>query len=573
MPVIAPDTGSPLNAAGLLANPSGLTLADYTSTPSTQLAQAQATGQLSQLSDQLALEKAERQADMATTQYKIAATGYLQNNLSTMSEADRQSMLASIATSKAVGAQQTGALAGATAANQLGTPEIQARAQYLASQAGLNWATLAPDAQQYYLTAAQAQGQYGGQFRGATMQTFTGSAGAGNSSAPGSLANATVGSPPADSPFSVPTIEAYPGSAAKNVPAAPATNSFAFPTTLLGSSTGTSSLLAPDGGTPAAAAAVPVGPDGTPQTVAPAAVAPSAQATLGTLDNPQQLFFDMPGASPQQQALGRAYQLQNFAKDGADIEIQDPTTLQTRKYSNVKYWPNGAVASAFPVGVVKSDQMKASRNLLQDYVNLGVAQRNIASTVNSLDAYKTAFPGTGWDSMKQAYAAEVLENKDKPQNWITGLTSVVQKNLALHLEAPQTKDLVANIRNLQSTMQLLDDKSKDGLGQMAPKVSDIQDVASVENALKGSENYINDRIKTYESTGIASRIRAADASSNGPITPQNVPTQSPTTPPNPYATPGTASTAPAAGTKGFFNGQPVWMGPDGKWTYTAPASP
>lgn len=164
----------------------------FVAQPTVALANAQAVGHLTQLSDQLALEKAQRKAEMAATDYKIALTGHLQDNLPAASAADLAGYGASTAASNAAAAASGTALAAtrATAPTVVQTAVTNATNALSGATADAAFAKLPTPQKQALLANATSYGQTAGSF-GALIPTPTGpspaAVGATTPNAPGSI--------------------------------------------------------------------------------------------------------------------------------------------------------------------------------------------------------------------------------------------------------------------------------------------------------------------------------------------------------------------------------------------------
>ena len=194
----------------------------------------QAAGHLQQLSSQLALEKAQRKAEMAKTDYDIQHNEWLTTQAQKIFDAEAAKNQADTATSRATAATQANALAAAQAAapfvTTIGTAQgqaaqITADAARLSAVAGKDFNSLAPQDQKVWLDQALAAAQ----FRGGTgAMPLSPGARPGATPAPLSipkmsasirppiLAGATVGAPgaPAPAPSGQPTVgQVEPGDA------------------------------------------------------------------------------------------------------------------------------------------------------------------------------------------------------------------------------------------------------------------------------------------------------------------------------------------------------------------------
>lgn len=147
----------------------------FVAQPTVALANAQAVGHLTQLSDQLALEKAQRKAEMAATDYKIALTGHLQDNLPAASAADLAGYGANTAASNAAAAASGTALAAtqATAPTVVQTAVTNATNALSGATADAAFAKLPTPQKQALLANATSYGQTAGSF-GALIPTPTG---------------------------------------------------------------------------------------------------------------------------------------------------------------------------------------------------------------------------------------------------------------------------------------------------------------------------------------------------------------------------------------------------------------
>ena len=257
MVMIAPDNGGVLNNAGLqplpFQDPS-----NFVVTPQKVLAQAQAVGQLSQLSDQLALEKSQRKLAMANTQYQSDLLGHMQDHLGTLSDVDLQNLTNQLQTARTANVQGDIANTRALTAKvgQVGTTlgntdVLAANAGATNAQAAVNTSlanipsSMYPSYQQQavsnsYSGLAQVFAQHGRVFDFPTTALGAATAGGAETSAANAAADAmpAAGAGGAPAAANVSAVGALAKQVANRVPSA----------TSLGSSVGGLPISTPDAG-------------------------------------------------------------------------------------------------------------------------------------------------------------------------------------------------------------------------------------------------------------------------------------------------------------------------------------
>ena len=441
MPLIAPDQGPNLSAAGLVP-PAFQDPSLFVPSPVSQLTQAQAAGHLSQLNDQLALEKAQRQADMAATNFRIAATQNLQKNLGLMNQADIAKAYADISAYGRTTAENTNATTYAGALAQAKQP--QAAADVTAAQTTNALATAKADAgfaalPNPYQAGLLAQSQaYGG---------FLGSRNV----------------PPA-------------------IPAAP------------------TAPAATPAATPAGVTAKPVSPDLSNATATPAAAAaapsnvfgvtPATNSFLNSMVQSQ--FLDavsdkseVEEQDPQNPGIINKY-LVRTAKDGSGV--MSKTLIGTTK------------ADAFRT--VQSAQ-KDMENLASTQALVNNAFQSIDNFQKAFPAHEGLLSSikniAGRFAQSLAASASTQEDDHK-------VVSTLERALGPLAETSETKTLTQSLQNLNQAVVRLDGESQKGVSKYIPTTADITDPDMLKVKLNGLQDYLNSRINAYQQAGALGKM-------------------------------------------------------------------
>ncbi len=189
--------------AGTSPVPSPLAFQDpslFSPDPTKILAAATAMGRLGQVSAQLDLEKAQRKAEMAATDYKIALTGHLLENLPQAAAADAAGYGANIASSNAAAAGSNLALAKTQVAApaDIAAAGVAAGNTLASAKADAAFAALPTPLKQAVLSNASTYGQTAGGY-GVLMNT--GNAAPAVDSAAGAVTPPSAGGQPGIPPF------------------------------------------------------------------------------------------------------------------------------------------------------------------------------------------------------------------------------------------------------------------------------------------------------------------------------------------------------------------------------------
>ena len=472
MPLIAPDNGGALSDAGLhvlpFQNP-----ANFIATPQSVLAQGQATNQLQQLSDQLALEKAERAADLAKANYNTVVLQHLSDpqNLAAMGSADLTNYLSKVAANRTSIADAGNALTQATAFGTGGGPTAAGRAMatnagnaYLTSLANAGLAPFNTPLQQAYganLTAA-----------GTTLGGY------------GQVMSLT---PPA----SASPVEGAAAAAQSAKPDTP--NAFSFPTTLLGNQP------QPATTTVASPAQAPASAGGTPTSLANASPSPSATGQPFTLSS----------ISPEMGDLMRLNILKNFTTP-VTTQVLDPKTGLTHQVVN-HVAPDGTVMSSTDMGITKAENAYAVRTAAKDLENLGSAAKQAVTVQQAFDDWNKAYPQSSgiWGMVKSIAEGKnsrlaqglAASESSKPES---GLTSTLEKGLGGIMESPKTAKLVTASQQLGQMLSVMDQTSAKQLSGVFPSTGDLVNPEIFSTKLKGAQNAIAARIATYRENNVSS---------------------------------------------------------------------
>jgi hypothetical protein len=468
MAIIAPDTGSQFNDVAPAPSYVPIDLAAGVSTPTTQLAQGQALNGLAQLSDQLALEKAQRQADMASTNYKIAATGYLTDNLPTLAASDRAALLASIAGSRSTAAGATNELTKATAYANAGGPGAAGAAaaqtnsnQLAGAVADFNSGyALAPTFQKSAIDASAAAAGTG---LGNYLQILTPPAAAGSTiqagSAPLATAPAAISAPPIQGGYT-------PGSSV-----APGTGALAK-----------------------AALAVPQG----------AAAPPSAQVPAATTGGLSTESLN-PAVTSMMQGIRNAAFIDNTT-DAHTLEIPNyPNAGETSTVFQRISKADGSVVSQSAPIVTKNDATRLVQRSAQDIVNLQTSNNLIGGVQTALDAWKKTYPSSGgfndyFKSIGQAGAAVAANSPT------TGPVSLIEKSIGGMAESDKTRDLVGAIQVYNQSLIKLDPDTQKGASAIGLSVGDIVAPEQLQKKLDGAKDYAAARLNTFAKDNISERL-------------------------------------------------------------------
>lgn len=455
---IAPDNGGTLDAGGLqrlpFQDPN-----NFVVTPTKVLVQAQAQGQLGQLSDQLALEKAERQADMAGTQYKIAATGYLRDNLPLMNQATISDTLAKIATTRTA-AQQ--------AANELSTAQTYANTGAPAT-AGFIQAQQASNA----LAGAKADFGISG------LDSITRGALGTNLNAVGSALGG----------YGQVMSVAGTGTNAPPAGAATPTGPFDIPTTLLGSTPGARPPAPPASTTPASA---------TPVTSAVTGQIPSFTGGSGT-------GFNVTPVNPMMADMMQNVWLKNNTTEQTTAVLDQATGLTHQVINRVGV--DGKVYSSTDLGVVKAENATALRTATKDLENLGTASTLASSAQDAKDAFDKAYPQQGglWDYITSP-AASGSRAGQLMSGAASGSTSVIAKGIGAMFESPEMVKLVSATQQLNQVMTRVDQESAKQLSGSLPSVADLTNPQVFQTKLDGAKSTIAARMDTYRKNNVLTKL-------------------------------------------------------------------
>lgn len=461
---IAPDNGGTLDAGGLQRLP----FQDpslFTVTPQKILAQAQAQGQLGQLSDQLALEKAQRTQQMAATNYQIAATQHLQDNLPTLSESDKQSLLASIAASKAANQGSTNTLTSLATAAAAGAPVTTGLTQAADASNALATATANRDI--------------------SSFDSITQGALSANATAVGSALGGYGQILTPNRPGT--SLAAQTGTNAPPEGAATPTGPFSIPTSLLGSTPGAQ-------------------PPAPPASVAPASSTPVTSAVTGQI--PSFLGRSGPGFSVSSASPIMADIMQNtWLKNNTTEQttsVLDESTGQTHSVVN-RVGVDGKVYSSTDLGVIKAENASALRTATKDLENL-VSTAKLADNVQTAyDAFDKAYPDKGsiWGTMKRMAQSYDATMSTKP---ITGSMSIIEKGIGAIMESPETANLVAATQNLNQSLSKVDGESAKQLSGQTPSAGDLTNPEVFLAKLNGTRSAVAARMATYKENNVSGKL-------------------------------------------------------------------
>jgi hypothetical protein len=484
MPLIAPDNGGTLNAAGLQALPFQ-DPNNFIATPQKILAAAQATGQLGQLSDQLALEKAERQADMAGTQYRLQATNYLKDNLPLMNQAQISDTLAKIASTKTA-AQQS--------ANDFSTAQTYANTGAPAS-AGLAQAQITSNA----LAGAQADFNSGFAFEPGYLKTATSNSAAAAGNTLGGFGEIVTPNPP-------PAGALSPGASIQTGSGALSTADTPIVTTNHGNAPGAA-------------------PGATPQksivTVPQGASAPADASPFVTQAGPGYSLSSVnPALTGMMQGLRNAAYI-DATTDAKTVEMPNtPEPGQTSTVFQRISKADGSVVSQSAPVVTKNDATRLVQRSAQDIVNLQTSNNLLGGVQTALDKWKSTYPSPtgflsaiGGEGQRQAqYAAAAAAPAG-------GKVSLIEKSIGGMAESPETRNLVGAMQVYNQSLIKLDPDTQKGANAIGLSVGDIAAPDQLQTKLNGAKDYAAARLKTFADDNISTRINPGQPAPGAQTTP------------------------------------------------------
>jgi hypothetical protein len=417
---------------------------------------------LPQLQDQLALEKAQRKAEMAQTQFKQATLDHMNANFSQYAQVADTANQAAVALSQqqAAGANNAATTANAFAAGQgpqtIASADLQQAQNNLSKAAGSKYFDSLPPTSQAALSAAAASiggtyGSFGAPVPQALLQNLA-----------GAQASPTAATAPN-------VAAAAPGQAG-----------------LAGSSVGNSF------GEPAAQA--------------------TSQGTAGLGDVTATL-----------EAVRQAQWLDKTT-DTKEVPAIDPATGNTVLTQVRVSKRDGSIVYSAPLGVTKlADQQRPAVQAARDVTNLAQAQASAVNLQSAFADFSSKYPAstgvfTALARQKQAQAAAAASNTGDSQ------ISVLEKGLGGMLEDPKTQAVVAAMENYKAALGKLDSETGKTANDQAPSLGDLANPDVFKAKIKGSTEYIDGRIQVYKDRGIGPQIDpklGVSTAANPPTATQN----------------------------------------------------
>ena len=527
MPLIAPDQGPSLSNAGLVA-PQFQDPALFVPSPVSMLDQAKAQGQLSQLSDKLALEQAQRKADMALTQFKIAATQHLQENLPVMNDADVADLYAKIAASNKTIDQA--ALDRKTIAANLsqGLPDATARANIAnlnaeTATSGANAAKAANETTQAQLegkynipqtaastTALAAQQAHNTVVANTPISNFSSAQQGALPAYYGALTSYGINPLTVNAASPSQNMQGQEEAARQQAQALLSSPSVAA-TAKVANAPGASS---PAADKPAAASSGSAPQQSSSQTEQPAAPVQRAQAQVNSstwMAAPGDLL-DFSNLTPAQSNLIA----QKFT---TPVQITDPETNQVTVY---RIFPNGQVYDqSSPLGPDKQNLQRAITAATPKVASLAAAQMQADAVQRDINAFNKAYPNQGFLSSMENGFLSVLSGR-APEGV---LDSVLSKGTSLYMS--KSKELIRYSADVQALNGMVSKINPSGAGQTStPSTVDIVNPTMLQEKLDSTKSMLARSLAAEGQIG----------QKTGLTNPQD-PTAAPSTPPVPSPSP------------------------------------
>lgn len=442
----------PLNSAGL--QPLAFQSADnFVSSPSSQLAQAQAQGQLQQLGDQLALEQKKRKADNASLDYAIAATQHLQDNLPTMAEADRQTLLGQIATAKATIAQRT---------NEQNTALANAAAGGPSSAGGLT-------AQETANALAQAK------------------------------ALAQFGQPELAAQLTAQATQNGLNTAQADVPLSKLPNP--FQQGILAQATSTGSTLGAFAIPPTIPQATAPAPGNVPQT--PASAAPvSAPVPTATPSQTSAPLSNSTATDLASNLMGA--KIMSAIADDKTVEVKEPDGTFHTHLLKVSKRDNSILADQ-DLGVMKTDTDRVAQQSASSLDNIASTQALVTQARAALKDYNAKYGHS--DGMPEAFKRAAERMAQGTAADAAGSNSVIAQALGGYAMSSSSRALMQSLQNLNQSIVNLDGETAKGAGGLTPKVGDgFTNPDGLADKLDSLQNYLATRAKTFQASGVLNRF-------------------------------------------------------------------